>query len=147
MKLQGLWILGAMALMVSSTFVSCGKDEVKKELQEATEMDLANVTKTWKGQYFSSKDFVESDDIVPNGEITIRGNKQELTIDTKDVKGIKVTVKTNTLIALNADVVKDENLGIEGGTLTITSSAKIPLLLHVEMKESYKSFYFRGKKD
>ena len=147
MKLQGLWILGAMALMVSSTFVSCGKDEVEKNLQEATEMDLANVTKTWNGEYVSFKDFIESDDITPNGQIEIQGNKKELTINTKDVRGIKVTVTKNTLVLLHGDVVKDETQGIEEGTLTITSSAKVPLLLKVKMKESGKSFVFKGKKN
>lgn len=147
MKLQSLWILGAMALMASVTCVSCSKDDVKKTVSEAVEMDMANVTKTWKGAYFSLKDAIDSDDIVPNGEIVIKGNKKELTIDTKDVKGIKVTVTTNTLAVLKGDVVKDEAHGIEGGELAITSSAKLPLLLKVVMKESDKSFLFKGKKE
>lgn len=147
MKLQSLWILGAMALMASVTCVSCSKDDVKKTVSEAVEMDMANVTKTWKGAYYSLKDFIESDDIVPNGEIVIQGNKKELTIDTKDVKGIKVTVTTNTLALFKGDVIKDEALGIESGELTITSSSKLPLLLKVNMKESSKSFIFKGKKE
>ncbi|MGP1461025.1 MAG: hypothetical protein ACTTKF_05530 [Bacteroides sp.] len=147
MKLQSLWILGAMALMASVTCVSCSKDEVKKTVSEAVEMDMANVTKTWKGKYYSLNDALESDDIVPNGEIVIKGNKKELTIDTKDVKGIKVTVTTNTLAVFKGDVVKDEALGIESGELAITSSAKFPLLLKVVMKESSKSFLFKGKKE
>lgn len=136
-----------MALMASVTCVSCSKDDVKKTVSEAVEMDMANVTKTWKGAYYSLKDFIESDDIVPNGEIVIKGNKKELTIDTKDVKGIKVTVTTNTLALFKGDVVKDEALGIESGELTITSSSKLPLLLKVNMKESSKSFIFKGKKE
>ena len=136
-----------MALMASVTCVSCSKDDVKKTVSEAVEMDMANVTKTWKGAYYSLKDFIESDDIVPNGEIVIQGNKKELTIDTKDVKGIKVTVTTNTLALFKGDVIKDEALGIESGELTITSSSKLPLLLKVNMKESSKSFIFKGKKE
>ena len=126
-----------MVLMASVTCVSCSKDDVKKTVSEAVEMDMANVTKTWKGAYYSLKDFIESDDIVPNGEIVIKGNKKELTIDTKDVKGIKVTVTTNTLALFKGDVVKDEALGIESGELTITSSSKLPLLLKVNMKELF----------
>ena len=136
-----------MALMASVTCVSCSKDDVKKTVSEAVEMDMANVTKTWKGAYFSLKDAIDSDDIVPNGEIVIKGNKKELTIDTKDVKGIKVTVTANTLAVFKGDVVKDEAHGIESGELAITSSAKLPLLLKVVMKESDKSFLFKGKKE
>ena len=136
-----------MALMASVTCVSCSKDDVKKAVDEAVEMDIANVTKTWKGKYLSLTDVLESDDIVPNGEIVIKGNKTELTIDSKDVKGIKVKVTTNTLALFKGDVVKDEALGIESGELTITSSAKLPLLLKVVMKESDKSFLFKGKKE
>ncbi len=147
MKLQSLWILGAMALMASVTCVSCSKDDVKKAVDEAVEMDIANVTKTWKGKYLSLNDVLESDDIVPNGEIVIKGNKTELTIDSKDVKGIKVKVTTNTLALFKGDVIKDEALGIESGELTITSSSKLPLLLKVNMKESSKSFIFKGKKE
>ncbi len=136
-----------MALMASVTCVSCSKDDVKKAVDEAVEMDIANVTKTWKGKYLSLNDVLESDDIVPNGEIVIKGNKTELTIDSKDVKGIKVKVTTNTLALFKGDVIKDEALGIESGELTITSSSKLPLLLKVNMKESSKSFIFKGKKE
>lgn len=136
-----------MALMVSFSFVSCSKDEVKKNLQEATEMDFTKFTKTWDGKYASGKDTGNDASLTTPGQITISGDKKGLTIDTKDVKGIKLTVEENTLLLVKAKVEKDEKLGVEGGTFLYTTvSDTFPVVLTVNMKEDTHSFFFKANK-
>ncbi len=143
MKTRVLWILGAMALLFSLSLLSCSKEEIK----EATEMDFANVSKTWAGKYGSLKDLLVEGALTTDGEITVSGDKNSLTIDTKDVKGLKLTVTKNTLVLVNASVQKNEELGVEGGTFTFTTlSDNFPVTLTVDMKEASKSFFFKANK-
>ena len=145
MKLRVLFLLAATSLVFA--FSACSKEEVKKTVAEAVEMDLNNVIGTWEGTYTPAITETSATEL---GEIEVKavdGDKKALIVDSKVIKAIKVKITANAISALTAEA--EANDVIESGSFGYIKSnegGKITFTIKVKKGSEPKSFVFTSSK-
>lgn len=147
MKLRVLFLLAATSLVFAFSACSEGKEELKKTVAEAVEMDLSNVIGTWEGTYTPAITETSATEL---GEIEVKavdGDKKALIVDSKVIKAIKVKITANAISALTAEA--EANDVIESGSFGYIKSnegGKITFTIKVKEGSKQKSFVFTSSK-
>jgi lipoprotein len=143
MKLRVLLFLAATtaALAFSFSFSSCTDKDRDEIIKEIVAIDLTTLHGTWEGTYLSISSNISEEGTI---EIKAGSEKNELIIDTRKIKGIKVKVTANTAALVNADAVKEGE--VESGSLGYTKLGNL-MILEIKTTESSteKSFKFTSK--
>lgn len=141
MKLRVLLFLAATTAALAFSFSSCTDKDRDEIIKEIVAIDLTTLHGTWEGTYLTISTNVSKDGTI---EIKAGSEKNELIIDTKTIKGIKVKVSANTAALVNADAVKEGD--VESGSLGYTKLGNL-MVLQINTPESstVKTFKFTSK--
>lgn len=141
MKLRVLLFLAATTAALAFSFSSCTDKDRDEIIKEIVAIDLTTLHGTWEGTYLSISSNISEEGTI---EIKAGSEKNELIIDTRKIKGIKVKVTANTAALVNADAVKEGE--VESGSLGYTKLGNL-MILEIKTTESSteKSFKFTSK--